>query len=78
MLDSNFIDSLSQALRRPVDDAYSAWFNAQLRSNEAFRAWSAAPRADRAAAYREYVVELELEEIAAAELERLHGPRLAA
>jgi hypothetical protein len=60
----------------PVDDAYSAWFNAQQRCTVALRAWSTAPRALRAHAHRAYLVELE--DMAAAELERLHGQRLAA
>jgi hypothetical protein len=62
----------------PVDDAYSAWFNAQQRSTAALRAWNAAPRVHRGHAHRAYVVELELEGMAAAELERLHRQRLAA
>jgi hypothetical protein len=62
----------------PVDDAYSAWFNAQQRSTAALHAWRAAPQALRDHAHRAYVVELDLEEMAAAELERLHCQRLAA
>jgi hypothetical protein len=62
----------------PADDPYSAWFNAQQHCSAALRAWSAAPRASRADAHRGYLVELALEEMAAAELERLHRQRLAA
>ena len=58
--------------RRPVDDAYTAWFNAYSRCTQALRAWSAAGPGKRAAAYRAYLVELEMEEVAAGELERLH------
>jgi hypothetical protein len=77
--------SLREASRRwlrprrlPVDDAYTAWFNAHSRCTQALRAWNAAAGAARAAAYRAYVWELTLEEAAAAELERLNAPRLAA
>jgi hypothetical protein len=66
--------------RRPstADDAYSAWFNTQQRCTAALRAWSAAPRAGRADAHRAYLVQLELEETAAAKLEALHRQGLAA
>jgi hypothetical protein len=63
---------------RPVDDAYTTWFNAYSRCTQALRAWNAATGAARAAAYRAYVRELTLEEAAAAELERLNAPGLAA
>jgi hypothetical protein len=60
--------------RRPlVDDAYSAWFNAQSRCAHALRVWSAAAPRARAAAHRAYVAELKLEEAAAYELERLQA-----
>ena len=59
-------------------DPYSAWFNAQQRSSSALRAWSEARPAGRAGAYRTYLVELVAEEMAAADLERLHRQRLAA
>ena len=62
----------------PADDPYSAWFNAQQRSSSALRAWSEARPAGRAGAYRTYLVELVAEEMAAADLERLHRQRLAA
>lgn len=55
--------------RLPVDDAYTAWFNANSRSGEALRAWLEAAPAARPDAYRAYLAELELEESAAAELE---------
>jgi uncharacterized protein YciW len=60
------------ARRRPVDDAYTLWFNAHSRCTHALRAWSTAAPARRAAAYRAYLDELELEEEAAGMLERLH------
>jgi hypothetical protein len=64
--------------RPPLDDAYTAWFNANSRCSEALRAWwDAAPRA-RADAHRAYLAELELEQSAAVELERLHAARPAA
>ena len=64
--------------RRPrVDDAYTAWFNANSRSAEALRAWLEAAPAARPDAYRAYLAELELEEAAAAELE-LHAVAPAA
>jgi hypothetical protein len=58
--------------RLPVDDAYSAWFNANSRSGEALRAWLKAAPSARPDAYRDYLAKLELEEAAAAELE-LHA-----
>jgi hypothetical protein len=60
------------ARRRPVDEAYTAWFNAYSRCTQALRAWSTAAPARRAAAYRAYLAELELEEVAAGRLEELH------
>jgi hypothetical protein len=65
--------------RRPaVDDAYAAWFNANSRCSDALQAWrDAAPRA-RADAHHAYLAELELEQWAAVELERLHTARRAA
>jgi hypothetical protein len=62
----------------PADDVYSAWFNAQERCSAALRAWSVAPRADRAGAHRAYLVELAVEEMAAGDLARLQRQRLAA
>jgi hypothetical protein len=53
----------------PVDDAYTAWFNAHSRSGEALRAWLEAAPAARPVAYQAYLAELALEEAAAAELE---------
>jgi hypothetical protein len=64
--------------RPPVDDAYTAWFNAQSRCTHALRAWNAAVPAARAAAYRVYLAELALEEAAARILEQLHPPVAAA
>jgi len=61
-----------RSLRMPVDDAYTAWFNANSRSGVALRAWLQAAPAARPDAYRAYVAELEREEAAAAELE-LHA-----
>ena len=55
--------------RLPVDEAYTAWFNANSRSGEALRAWLEAAPAARPDAYRAYLAELELEEAAATELE---------
>ena len=64
--------------RAPADDAYTAWFNANNRCATALRAWhEASPRA-RARAHHLYLEALELEEAAAAELERLHARLLAA
>jgi hypothetical protein len=60
-----------------VDDAYTAWFNANSRSAEALRAWLEAAPAARPDAYRAYLAELEHEEAAAAELE-MHAMALAA
>ena len=60
--------------RPPVDDAYTEWLGAHARSAEALATWRAAPRGARAAAYRAYLDELEREELAAAELERLQPP----
>jgi hypothetical protein len=62
--------------RLPVDDAYTAWFNANSRCGEALQAWLDAGPAARPRAYRTYLAELELEEAAAAELE-LHAVALA-
>ena len=58
--------------RPPVDDAYTAWLNAHGRCAQALRVWRSAKPAGRAAAHRAYLAELELEEAAARELERLH------
>jgi hypothetical protein len=58
--------------RLRVDAAYTAWFNANRRSGEALRAWREANPAARPDAYSAYLVALELEEAAAAELE-LHA-----
>jgi hypothetical protein len=60
------------------DDAYTAWFNANSRCGHALRAWRDAAPAARPDAYRAYRAELELEEAAAVELERLHAAPLAA
>jgi hypothetical protein len=59
--------------RLPADDAYIAWFSAQRRCGQALRVWRGAAPAARAAAHRAYLKELELEEAAARELERLHA-----
>lgn len=64
--------------RLPVDDAYTAWFNANSRCGHALRAWREAPPGARPDAYFAYLAELGLEEAAAAELERLHTAPLAA
>jgi hypothetical protein len=61
-----------------VDDAYTAWFNANSRCGEALRAWREAARAERSEAYGTYRAALEFEDAAAAELARLHSTRLAA
>jgi hypothetical protein len=62
-----------------VDDAYTAWFGAHSRCAQALRTWKAAAPAARAAAHRAYLAELDLEEAAARELERMHaGLRAAA
>jgi hypothetical protein len=63
--------------RLPVDDVYTAWFNANSRCGEALRAWREAAPPARPHAYRAYQAELELEAAAAAELE-LHAVALAA
>jgi hypothetical protein len=64
--------------RLPVDDAYTAWFNANSRCGQALREWRETASGDRPDAYRAYLAELELEEAAATELERLHTAPLAA
>jgi hypothetical protein len=64
--------------RRPVDDAYSAWWNANSRCALALRLWQAAAPGARGAAYREYVIELAHEEVAADQLAGLHAMRAAA
>ena len=60
--------------RPPVDDAYTAWLDAHSRCSAALAAWRDASPKERLAAYRSYLVELEREELAAAELERLQPP----
>lgn len=50
----------------PVDDAYTAWFNANSRCGQALRAWREAAPEARPDAYRAYLAELELEEAAGA------------
>lgn len=57
----------------PVDDAYTAWFNANRRCARTLHDWKAAAPAARADAYRAYLFELELEEAAARALEQLHA-----
>ena len=59
--------------RPPVDDAYTAWFNAQSRCAQALRAWRSAPRTERAEAYGAYLAALDVEEATARELERQHN-----
>ena len=63
--------------RPPVDDAYTAWFNANSRCGQALKSWQDAAPEARLDAYRAYRAELALEEAAAAELE-LHARALAA
>jgi hypothetical protein len=53
-----------------ADDAYSAWSNAHRRRTDALRAWDAARPAD---AYHVYAATLDHDEVAAAELARLHA-----
>jgi hypothetical protein len=60
--------------RPPVDDAYAAWLDAHSRCEAALTAWRSADPGARAAAYCAYLAELEREELAAAELERLQPP----
>ncbi len=67
----------SNSRRLPVDDAYTAWFNANSRAGEALRAWREAAPSARPSAYRDYLAELEREEAAAAEL-ALHAMVMAA
>jgi hypothetical protein len=64
--------------RPPVDDAYTDWLDAHSRCTDALAAWRRAEPRARRAAYRAYVEALEQEERAAAELERLQPPPLAA
>jgi hypothetical protein len=65
--------------RRPaVDDAYTAWFNTNSRCSQALQAWREAAPGARPDAHRAYLAELELEQSAAVELERLHTARPAA
>ncbi len=66
----------SNSRRLPVDDAYTAWFNANSRAGEALRAWREAAPSARPTAYRDYLAALEREEAAAAELE-LHAVVMA-
>jgi hypothetical protein len=61
-----------------ADDPYTVWFNAQQRSGEALGAWRDASRDDRVEAFSAYVFELELEEMAAAELQRQSFQQLVA
>jgi hypothetical protein len=62
-----------------VDDAYSAWFNAEQRCGQALRAWRAADsQSARAMAYLAYCFAIDVEERAAAELARELTPQLAA
>jgi hypothetical protein len=56
----------------PIDDAYTAWFNAHSRCTQALRAWNAAAPGARAAAYSAYQAELAIEETAARKLEHLN------
>jgi hypothetical protein len=63
--------------RLPVDDVYTAWFNANSRCGEALRTWREAAPTARPDAYRAYLAELEREAAAAAELE-LHAMAPAA
>jgi hypothetical protein len=58
--------------RLPVDDAYTAWFNAQSRCTRALRAWNTAAPEEREVAYRAYTAELVLEEAAADNLAKLN------
>jgi anti-sigma factor RsiW len=60
--------------RPPVDDAYTEWLGAHSRCAAALAAWRSAEPSARADAYRAYLAELEQEELAAAELERLQPP----
>jgi hypothetical protein len=64
--------------RPPVDDAYTEWLDAHSRCTDALAAWRRAEPRGRSAAYRAYHAALEHEERAAAELERLQPPSLAA
>ena len=63
-------------LHRPSleDDAYIAWLTAQQRRIAALRAWSMARRACRAANLAS-LLELDLDETAAAELDQIHRRR---
>jgi hypothetical protein len=56
---------------RLIDDAYTAWFNAESESGCALRAWWASRGSDRARAYTAYRAALDREEAAALDLERL-------
>jgi hypothetical protein len=64
--------------RLTADDAYTAWFNAHSHGTHTLRAWNTAAKEDRAAAYRDYVADLALEEEAARALEELHRRATAA
>ena len=68
----------SSPRRPPVDDAYSAWRNANSRCALGRRWWHAAAPEARAAAYMAYRAELVLEEAAAVHLAQLHAMRAAA
>jgi hypothetical protein len=53
------------------DDAYSAWFNAEQRCGDALRAWrDADSHRERASAYLAYCFAIDVEERAAARLQR--------
>jgi hypothetical protein len=74
------LEAISLSSRRSVaHDAYTAWTRAQHRCGEALRAWAAATGPSRRAlAFIAYTIELDREEQAADELERMFTHRLAA
>jgi hypothetical protein len=65
-------------VRPPVDDAYTEWFSAHVQCTDSLHAWKTAAWGERAEAHRVYLADLEREEAAARELERLNYDHRAA
>lgn len=57
----------------PVEDAHTAWCDANRRCAEALAAWRTAPAARRDDAYRAYLTRLDNEEAAAEQLADMHA-----
>jgi hypothetical protein len=70
-------DQLAQIGVRFLDDAHNAWLAAEIDSDRALHAWSAANPRDHDARYASYCAALDREEAAARDLHRLcelNGP----